>query len=42
MEKGSEERLSRRLHGLDTGMYDFGRVIVPEHIMEILKALDDS
>ena len=42
MEDGSEKGLSRRLQGFDAGVYDFGGLVIYEHVMKILETLYDS
>ncbi len=42
MEDGSEKGLSRRLQRLNAGVYDFGGLVIYEHVMKILETLYDS
>ena len=42
MKEGAEEGLCRRFHRLDARMHNLGCMVVGEHVVEILEALDDS
>ena len=42
VEDGSEKGLGRRLQRLNAGAYDFGGLVINEHVMKILKTLYDS
>ena len=41
MEDGSKKGLSRRFQRLDAGAYDFGGLVIYEHVMKILETLYD-
>ena len=41
MEEGAEEGLGW-LKGRDGGMDDFGRMVIGEHVVEVLKTLDNA
>ena len=42
MEDGSKQGLGGGFQGLNAGAYDFGGVVIYEHVMKILKTLYDS
>ena len=42
MEDGSKKGLGSRFQRLNAGAYDFGGLVIYEHVMKILKTLYDS